>query len=148
MRIGIKCMCASILHAGHINCLKECRLQCDYLIVLTQPDNVIRELKGNNPPIPLEQRILMLDAIKYVDEVSVYYEKTEDTWLSEFAEEILAKRFSDQSQIVMFHSEELRGKENVPGEEVASEIVFIPRKYISTSEIIDKIAKNKGWKSS
>ena len=88
----------------------------------------------------------MLDSIKFVDEVSVYYEKTEDQWLTEFEDQILARRFPEGSKIVMFHSEELRGKKEIPGEHVADEIVFVPRKYISTSEIIDKIARSKGWK--
>ncbi len=147
MRIGIKCICGSILHAGHINCLRECKNQCNYLIVLTQPDGTIRDLKGAKPPIPLQERILILDAIKYVDEVAVYEEPTEDNWLTEFAEEILPKRFPKDSKIIMFHSEELRGVRELPGEDVADEVIFVARRYISTSEIIDKIARSKGWKS-
>lgn len=146
MRIGIKCICGSILHAGHINCLRECKNQCEYLIVLTQPDSTIKKLKGAKPPIPLQERILMLDAIKYVDEVAVYEEPTEDEWLSEFMTEVLPKRFEAGSKVVMFHSEELKGQRKVPGDDLVNEIVFVPRRYISTSEIIDKIARSKGWK--
>lgn len=89
----------------------------------------------------------MLDAIKYVDEVSVYEEPTEDEWLEDFIKEILPRRFPEDSKVIMFHSEELRGRKKLPGEGVVDEIIFIPRRYISTSEIIDKIARSKGWKS-
>jgi bifunctional ADP-heptose synthase (sugar kinase/adenylyltransferase) len=115
--------------------------------VLTQPDSTIKELKGNKPPIPLQERILILDAIKYVDEVAVYEEATEDEWLSEFVSEVLPRRFPAGSKVVMFHSEELRGQKEIPGEKLVDEILFVPRRYISTSEIIEKIVRSKGWKS-
>jgi cytidyltransferase-like protein len=146
MRIGIKCICASILHAGHINCLRECKNQCNYLIVLTQTDNIIKHLKGAKPPIPLQERIIILDSIKFVDEVAVYEESTEDEWLHEFVEDILPRRFPRDAKLIMFHSDELRGKKELPGKDVVDEIIFIPRRYISTSELIEKIIRNKEWK--
>ena len=144
--IGIKCICGSIIHGGHIACLRDCKNLCNHLIVLTQPDNVIKDLKGAYPPVPLEERILILDSIKYVDEVSVYYNKTEDEWLEQFTTHILPQRFPG-AKTIMFHSEEYRDVENPPGQSIVDQIVFIPRRYTSTSEIIDKIARGGQWKS-
>jgi bifunctional ADP-heptose synthase (sugar kinase/adenylyltransferase) len=116
--------------------------------VLTQPDSTIKKLKGSKPPIPLQERILILDAIKYVDEVAIYEEETENEWLAEFMTEVFPRRFEEGSKVIMFHSEELRGRKTVPGDGLVDEIIFVPRRYISTSEIIDKISKgSKGWKT-
>lgn len=146
MIVGLKCICGSIIHAGHVVCLRDCKMQCNYLICLTQPDNVIEELKGAKPPIPLEERIIILDSIRYVDEVAVYYEKTEDKWLKEF-QYSFDKRFPG-AKLILFHSEELKGQKDLPGINNTDEIIFIPRRYLSTSEIIDKIIRGEQWKKS
>ena len=57
-------------HRGHIEHFREAKKQGDYLIVITHPDNVIGRVKGVCFT-PLEDRIAMLKAIRYVDEVVV-----------------------------------------------------------------------------
>jgi glycerol-3-phosphate cytidylyltransferase-like family protein len=110
---------------------------------LTQPDNIVEELKGCPPPIPLEERIIILDSIKYVDEVGIYYEKTEDKWIRRFKTFYFPDRFPTGSKLVLFHSEEYKGRDNIPGQHIVDEIAFIPRRYLSTSQIIDNIIRSQ-----
>ena len=54
--------------------LKDCKKHCGYLIVGLQVDPSIDRPATKNKPIQtLEERFLMIDSIKYVDEVRLYY---------------------------------------------------------------------------
>lgn len=57
-----------MFHIGHLNLLKRAREQCDYLIVGVSTDELVASYKGKEPIIPFEQRITIVEAIKYVDQ--------------------------------------------------------------------------------
>ena len=63
-----------ILHLGHLKLLEYARGFPDsYVLVLTDSDRRIKELKGNNRPINNEyERSSMLFALKYVDRVEIF----------------------------------------------------------------------------
>jgi glycerol-3-phosphate cytidylyltransferase len=74
---GFTCGAMDLLHAGHVLMLKECREQCDYLIVglQTDPSDTPAEYRGkkkNRPIETLEERRIRLEGCKYVDEIRVY----------------------------------------------------------------------------
>jgi len=71
-RIGFTCGAFDLLHAGHALMLKEARDQCDHLIVAVQSDPSIDRISKNKPIQSYEERIIMVNAIKYVDEVITY----------------------------------------------------------------------------
>jgi glycerol-3-phosphate cytidylyltransferase len=58
-----------MFHIGHLNILKRAKEQCDYLIVGVSTDKVVEEYKKKTPIIKFEERIAIVEAIKYVDEV-------------------------------------------------------------------------------
>ena len=58
-----------MFHIGHLNILKRAKEQCDYLIVGVSTDEVVEEYKTKTPIIKFEERIAIVEAIKYVDEV-------------------------------------------------------------------------------
>lgn len=58
-----------LFHIGHLNVLKRAKEQCDYLIVGVSTDEVVQGYKHKTPIIPFEERIAIVDAIKFVDEV-------------------------------------------------------------------------------
>ncbi|PAV31287.1 glycerol-3-phosphate cytidylyltransferase [Virgibacillus profundi] len=69
-----------LLHTGHINLLRRAREYGDYLIVAISADE-FNALKGKEAYYTFEQRKLILEAIRYVDEVIPEYtweQKVED----------------------------------------------------------------------
>lgn len=58
-----------IFHQGHLNIIKKSKELCEYLIVGVSTDEVILKAKGSLPIIPFEERISILEANRYVDEV-------------------------------------------------------------------------------
>ena len=75
--VGFTNGCFDIVHAGHISLLEEAKAQCDRLIVALNEDASVRALKGPTRPInSLENRVRVMEAIKYVDHVTAFGEST------------------------------------------------------------------------
>jgi glycerol-3-phosphate cytidylyltransferase len=62
-----------MFHIGHLNLLKNAKEICDYLIVAVNVDSLILHYKNKLPIIPYEERIKIIESIKYVD-IAVYQE--------------------------------------------------------------------------
>ncbi len=60
-----------LFHIGHLNILKRAKEQCEYLIVGVSTDELVEGYKHKTPVIPFEERIAIVEAIKYVDKVVV-----------------------------------------------------------------------------
>lgn len=60
-----------MFHIGHLNLIKNAKKHCDYLIVGVNSDALVESYKNKRPIIPLEERLEIVRAIKYVDEVIV-----------------------------------------------------------------------------
>lgn len=56
-----------IFHIGHLNILKNAKSLCDYLIVGVTTDEVTLKMKNKFPIIPFDERIQIIESIKYVD---------------------------------------------------------------------------------
>ena len=69
---GFTCGAFDLLHAGHAMMLKEAREKCDHLIVGVQGDPSIDRPDKNKPIQSYEERITMVKAIRWVDEVVLY----------------------------------------------------------------------------
>ena len=58
-----------MFHIGHLNLIKNAKSNCDYLIVGVNTDELISSYKSKSAVIPLEERMAIIEAIKYVDKV-------------------------------------------------------------------------------
>jgi len=76
-KVGFTCGAFDLLHAGHVLMLEETKSQCDYLIVGVQSDPSLDRLNKNRPIQFYDERIIMVKAIRHVDEV-VLYDTEED----------------------------------------------------------------------
>ena len=78
-KIGFTCSCFDLLHAGHILMLKDAKEQCDKLIVGLQTDPTLDRPEKNKPIQSYEERLIQLEAVKYIDDV-IKYETEEELY--------------------------------------------------------------------
>lgn len=67
--IGYTAGCYDMFHIGHLNILKQAKRHCDYLIVGVNSDDAMYSYKKKYPVISESERMAIIEAIKYVDEV-------------------------------------------------------------------------------
>ena len=76
-KIGFANGCFDLLHPGHIHLLKQAASRCDRLVVGLNSDESVRRLKGEGRPAqPAERRAAALQALPYVDVVTVFEDDT------------------------------------------------------------------------
>ncbi len=72
-----------LFHIGHLNLIRKSKECCDYLIAGVLTDELVEYYKGSKPYIPMEERLAIIKAIRYVDEaVVVDFHNTDklDAW--------------------------------------------------------------------
>ena len=72
MQVGFVASSFDLLHAGHIQMLREAKEQCNYLIVGLQTDPTIDRPEKNQPVQTIVERYTQLKGVKYVDEIIPY----------------------------------------------------------------------------
>lgn len=72
MKVGFTCSAFDLLHAGHIQMLREAKEQCDYLICGLQIDPSLDRAEKNAPIQTVVERYTQLKAVSYVDEIIPY----------------------------------------------------------------------------
>ena len=78
-KIGYTTGVFDLFHIGHLNILKRAKLECDYLIVGVTSDELALSAKNKKPIIPFQERMEIVESIKFVDEVvpQINYDKME-----------------------------------------------------------------------
>ena len=72
-------MVADLFHIGHLNILRNAKGMCDKLIVGLQTDPTIDRPEKNKPIQSYKERLIQLEAVKYVDEI-IKYETEEELY--------------------------------------------------------------------
>ena len=94
---GIRCVvlangCFDLLHAGHVRYLEDARARGDCLVVALNDDASVRALKGPGRPLaPLADRAEILLALRCVDHVTSFGERTLEATLRELRPDVHAK---------------------------------------------------------
>jgi rfaE bifunctional protein nucleotidyltransferase chain/domain len=84
--------CFDVLHGGHVSYLADARAQGDVMIVGVNSDASERGLKGPTRPIyKQDERLALLDAIRYVDHLVLFDEPTCENLLRTLRPDVHAK---------------------------------------------------------
>ncbi len=124
-----------MFHIGHLNLIKNAKKHCDYLVVGINTDELVESYKNKRPIIPLAERVEIVRAIKYVDEVIVT--KTLDK--KEIWESV---RFDE-----IYIGDDWKGNERWEAtrkemEELGAKLVFLPYTKDTSSTILrEKLEK-------
>lgn len=133
MKTGFACGVFDLFHAGHVLMLKECKQHCDFLLVaVNRAENINPDINpGKRSPLySFEERVLIMSACKYVDEVIGY--NSEDELL-----EIIKSRKID----VRFLGEDYKGR-LITGAELNIPIHYTDRSHgLSSSLFRSRITK-------
>lgn len=128
---GFACGVFDLFHAGHVLMLKECKENCDYLVVgLNKAENIDKKINPDKKP-PLfryAERKLILEACKYVDEVLGYNSEQE-----------LTKIMKNGNFHIRFLGDDYRGKP-ITALNAIKEIYYLDRSHgLSTSNFKKKL---------
>jgi len=79
VKIGYTTGVFDLFHIGHLNILRNAKLECDFLIVGVTTDELSESGKGKRPVIPFSERMAIVESVKYVDMVvpQTSYDKIE-----------------------------------------------------------------------
>lgn len=112
-----------ILHKGHINLLKRAKALGDELVVMLSTDEFNQVTKGKDNYYPYDDRKLVLEALKYVDEVHA-----EESW------EQKATDIEKYDIDVFVMGDNWKGQFDFLNDQC--EVVYLPRtENVSTTEI-------------
>ena len=130
MKRGFTAGCFDLLHAGHCMMLREARGSCDHLTVFLQTDpSIDRPDTKAKPTQSLPERLVQLEAIRWVDDVKIYQTEQELLeWLTleQFDVRIIGADYKGQS---------------FTGDDLPHEVVYNSRDHkFSTTELRNRVS--------
>ena len=131
-RVAFTNGCFDVLHAGHVQYLREARAQADLLVVGLNSDASVRTLKGSDRPInDVQARAAVLNGLAAVDFVTVFDELTPLAVIRALRPDVLVKGAD-------YHRDEVVGAEFV--ESYGGRVHLAPlREGYSTTRLLQRL---------
>ena len=121
--------CFDIIHAGHVQYLREAKALGDVLVVAMNSDSSVKRIKPGRHIVPQEQRAMVLSALEMVDYVTVFNEETPYETIRALQPDVLVKGGDWRV-------------EDIIGNDIVKEVYSLPyREGLSTTSIIEEIKK-------
>ena len=76
-KVGIIAGNFDVIHPGYIKMFKECKERCERFVILLHTDPSIERPHKLKPILSVEERIEILESIKYITDVHTYTYETE-----------------------------------------------------------------------
>ena len=119
-----------VIHPGYIKMFKECHNNCDQFVVLLHSDPSIERPNKLKPILSIDERIEILEAIKYISKIYTY------TYESELYDLISKGNFS-----IRFLGDDYKDK-SYTGDDLDIPVHFLNRDHgWSTTKFKDLISK-------
>tara|TARA_Y100000592_G_scaffold86782_1_gene140505 strand:- start:302 stop:895 length:594 start_codon:yes stop_codon:yes gene_type:complete len=130
MKRGFTAGCFDLLHAGHCMMLREAREACDHLTVFLQTDpSIDRPDTKAKPTQSLPERLVQLEAIRWVDDVKIYQTEQE-----------LIEWLTLESYDVRIIGADYKGQ-SFTGDDLPHEVVYNSRDHkFSTTELRNRVS--------
>ena len=119
-----------IYHPGYAMMLKECRENCDYLVVALHDNPKSANQDKNSPIMSLHERFLVLKSIRYIDEVAPYKSESDLVNLLHFYNPDIRFLGSDYKS--------LENRKKISGYSVCENIYYVDRFHDYSSSSIRK----------
>ncbi len=124
-----------MFHIGHLNILRNAKELCDYLIVGVSTDELVQQYKGKTPIIGFEERMAIVEAIRYVDKV---------------VPQVTMNKMDAWQQLhfdALFHGSDWKGSDMynrvvAEFEKVGVDVVFLPHTSGVSSTMLADILQN------
>ena len=111
--------CFDVLHRGHIELFKYAKSLGDWLVVGIDTDKRVRAAKGESRPFnTIEDRVAMLESIKYIDEIRTFDADDElDTQVLLSGAEIIVvgSDYKNKKVIGSRHAQEIKFFDRIEG---------------------------------
>lgn len=139
-KIGYTAGVYDMFHIGHLNVIMNAKKLCDQLIVAVSSDDLVKNQKGVIPIIPFEERMKIVQALRYVDRVV-----TQESY--DIEGKIQAAK--EYGVDVMFVGDDWKGsaKWNTIEEKLAEigvDVVYLPHTEGISSTMLRKLLRNDG----
>jgi rfaE bifunctional protein nucleotidyltransferase chain/domain len=128
--------CFDVLHAGHVEYLAWARAQGDALILGLNSDDSVRRLKGERRPIvPFGERAKLLCALRSVDLVVGFNERTPEVLIDRIKPDVFVKSAQyredelPERAVVLQHGGVIRLAPHVAGKSTTDTIATIISRY-------------------
>jgi len=128
--------CFDVLHSGHVDYLAWAREQGDALIVGLNTDDSVRRIKGERRPIvPFDERARVLIALRSVDAVVGFGERTPEILLERIRPDVHVKSAQYREEelperdVVRAYGGEIRLAPHVEGKSTTDTIARIIARY-------------------
>ena len=119
-----------IYHPGYVLMLKECKNNCDYLVVALHDNPKSANQDKNSPIMSLHERFLVLKSIRYIDEVAPYKSESDLVNLLHFYNPDIRFLGSDYKS--------LENRKKISGYSVCENIYYVDRFHDYSSSSIRK----------
>lgn len=131
-KVGYTTGVYDMFHIGHLNILKRAKEQCEYLIVGVSTDELVKDYKGKTPIIPFEERLAIVESIKYVDKAVPQLSMDK------------MKAWEELHFDVLFHGSDWKGSEMYNKlieqfKKVGTDVVFLPHTDGVSSTILSDV---------
>lgn len=131
--VGYAFVVGDLIHIGHVKFLEKCKTYCDYLVVGVYTDELTMTYK-RKPVYPFEERMEIIKAIRYVDEVRKVEDKDATPMLKQLIE------VDGYNVKYLFHGSDwsvVKGKDYI--ESKGGQLIQDFVRYTSTTDKIEKI---------